>query len=145
MGNITGTLSDFGLLPLADKSPRVIFRPTGPTIKRQRIMSSRDMTAYPDSFGNFNIGIENTFDAKPYVEVDIIIEWLEPGATGEQGYKSIDVLRGFKVPPQNGSIGDLIALDYDPQKVWVSASPPTNPAISTWWLNSSTGDLYEWE
>lgn len=142
---ITGTLTDWGLAVLAAYQPQVVFTPEGPAFKGKRVLSTKPVKVTPDAIGDFTVQLEPTNDSRPYRRLTVSVEWQEPGRPGETGWRSVDVITGFQVPPQGGYIGDIAALDYDPTSAWVGVLPPLNPAISTWWLHPITGDLMEME
>lgn len=137
---VTGTLTDFGLASLNGSQPRLIFRPSGPALKSPRILSTKEIVVTPASNGTFTVELEPMTGIRPDRTMDVSIEWLDAGTN----YKSMDLVTDLRIPPGGGVLADIAALDYQPSDVWVSASPPDNPAISTWWLSTTTGDLYEW-
>lgn len=144
---ITGALSDFGLQSLTGSQPRIVFSPNGPAFKGSRVFATKDVVVPVMGSGSFSVQLESTENLRPYRTFTVRVEWLNPPVTsgGSPGWVGVDIIENFQVPPQGGAIGDIAGLLYDPTAVWVSPTAPPNPALSTWWLNTTTGDLYEWE
>lgn len=137
---VTGSLKDFGLASINARHPRIIFTPSGPAFGGSTVLATPPIVVEPDSGGAFSVNLTTGESLRPFRWFTVRIEWLDSASN----YIGMDFIEEFKVPPGGGAMGDLAALDFDPTSVWVSATPPASPAISTWWLSTTTGDLYEW-
>ena len=156
---VTGSLRTFGGANFNHLDPVVIFRPDSAGLGTSgQIFSGPDVRATPDeATGALTKELEVT---ETMLNADahymILIEWREPGVTGEQGGTAMhDTGWKLYVPVGGGNIGELskkppnkgmvITSPIEPQRhfgagtLWLQLDPtdpdnPTNPA--------NTGDLY---
>lgn len=157
-GLISGTLRDVGGANFNHLDPIIIFRPASAGLgPAGEIFSGPDIRVTPGIGGAFSQAMEVT-DTMLNADAHymILIEWREPGVTGEAGGVAMhDTGWKLYVPTGGGNVGDLatrppnqgmvIISPTAPQRhfgagtLWLQMDPadpdnPTNPA--------NTGDLY---
>jgi len=140
MPTVTGTLKDFGLASISARQPQITFTPSGPAFNGSLFLATTPVTVTPDSGGAFSVTLSSTADLRPDAWYTVKATWLDSASN----YIGVDVIEKFRVPSTGGAIGDLAALDFAPTSVYASPTAPSSPAIATWWLNTTTGDLSEW-
>lgn len=133
MAVVTGTLTDFGLQSLADKSPTVIFKFTGAGTLGSNLFASTPVVVTPAADGTFSVDLQPTDGVVPAGWYTVSIEHLKEGGK----YTHFDVL-GYKlfVPITGGALGDLPDAPLSPATVLVSLDPPP-PGYKGWYLNAA--------
>jgi hypothetical protein len=150
MALVTGSLKDFALAPMSDRTPQITFSPSAPAAKDGLLLATRPVSVYPTGSGSFSVDLQPTDELMPVTWYTVRISWLE----SEGGYVAVDFVDWkLFVPQEGGAIGDLIDAPVNPALVYISLTPPTNALPGTWWLESNpnnindpanTGILYEW-
>ncbi len=143
-GLITGTLRTLGGANFNYLDPVVIFRPaTAGLGPGGEIFSGPDVRTIPGVGGAFTQELEVTdtmLNADAHYQV--LIEWREPGVTGEAGGIAMHD-PGWKlyVPVGGGEIGDLSAKPPNKGMVIVSpAEPQKHFGAGTLWLQQDPTD-----
>lgn len=138
---VTGVLSDFGLATLAAFNPEIVFTPSGPAISATRLLATKPIKVTPDPDGSFSLTLAPTNSMHPVTWYTISVQWLDSAG----GYIGIDFPDWqLFIDNAGGNIIDLLNIPANPAQVWVSTTAPDNPTPGLWWLNPTTGDLYEW-
>lgn len=142
MAIVNGTLTDFGLDPLALNDPVLIFRASSTGIAGLNLLSaSKAVEAYPAYNGFFEVDLVSTSLISPettHYTVEIRYrDTLTRTLTTEK------LPWQLLVPPEGGALGDLLRVSANPALVWTGAEPPPAPTPGNWWLNPDTGDLQE--
>lgn len=133
MAVVTFTLTDFGLQSLSDRSPRVIFTPSGAGVKGTRLFPSTPIVVIPDSAGAGSATLEATDGVVPAAWYTVSIEHLQPG--GEYTHFDVLNLRLYIPEGYNGPLAQLPGTPLSPNTVLVSLDAP--PAgYKGWWLYS---------
>jgi len=140
MPTVTGTLKDFGLASISDRQPQIIFTPSGPAFSGSNILATTPIVATPDGSGAFSVTLTSSATLRPATWYAVRIEWLDSASN----FMGVDIVDRLDVPPAGGAIGDLASIDFNPTSVYASPTAPSSPAVATWWLNTTTGDLFEW-
>lgn len=143
---VTGKLTDFGLDPMLDNAPRVVFTYTDgadgqPTagISRASILATHPVAVDPAYNGYIEAELIDTASISPAGYYTVSLEWRDDKTRVIQR----DVLPGkLYVPAAGGVLADLLRVPSNPALVWSGKEPPGNPSPGTWWLNES-GDLNE--
>lgn len=152
---VSGTLSDFGLDPIAGLYPEIEFRPSGPAAgSAGRLLVSEPVRATPASDGTFTVNLQTTDDLLPVgVHYKIEIRWLDSAG---KYIKADSPDWKLKVPSGGGSIADLLKLPIGSGFVIYSpTAPPTWVGILATWFQldpddpnnpsnpANTGDIFE--
>lgn len=139
---VNGTLTDFGLDPMAGNAPRVRFRAASPAFNGLTVLATKTVEAIPAANGFFEVDLASTETIQPATHYVVQLAWtdLEPSRKDRT-----DTLPWkLYVPEDGGALGDLLALPSNPANVWTGTEPPPDPTPGTWWYNPDTGDLSEW-
>jgi len=145
MAIVTGTLTDFSLDPLTPYMPLIVFKPSTAAVG-VTLMSARPIKVLPNSSGEFSVDLEPTDglisgNGKP-VFYRITLEWLNP----DGGYIGKDFPDWeLYVPAAGGDFAGLVNGPVMSGLVWIGPTAPTNPDLYTGWIDTTAGDIYEWE
>jgi hypothetical protein len=151
MALVTGSLKDFSLAPMSDRTPQITFSPSAPAAKDGLLLATPPVSVYPTGSGSFSVDLQPTDELMAVTWYTVRISWLESGG----GYVAFD-FPDWKlfVPQEGGAIGDLIDAPINPALVYTSLTPPTGKMpLGIWWLESNpdnindpanTGILHEW-
>jgi len=147
---VTGTLADFGLVPLAPYAPQLVWLPSGNAITTGSstfLLSTKPRVTIPAADGSWTVNLVQTDIlvgiSDPHYKLRI--EWLDPDnpSASPSGFE----VPNWKiyVPAAGGKISDLIAAPWNPILAWVGETPPPGRGTpNTLWLNPVTGDLMRW-
>lgn len=140
MSTVTGSLRSIGLASMAPLAPRLILTINKAAVTGTTVIPSAPLSVVPDSDGVFSFDIAPTDAMSEDHWYTIRIEWLN----GED----IPTGRDFpdwelRVPTSGGQLGPLLEFPSNPAQVFVGDFAPKNSTPGTWWLNSTSGDLYE--
>lgn len=139
MPKISGTLTDFGLDPLAEFTPSLTFKPSGPAVAGAKLLVSKPVKVTPEYNGYFEVDLEAT--AELGIWYTVVVSWHPEGTRPVES----DVLPWkLNVPDAGGLIGELIETPQNPYRAYVGPTEPENPTAGMWWLNTTTGELSEW-
>jgi len=152
---VTGTLSDFGLQPIAGLYPEIEFMPSGPAVASGgRLLITEPVRTTPSSGGAFTVNLQESDDLVPVgMFYKMSVKWLD--AAGN--YVRVDSPDWkIRVPTGGGPIADLIQLPFGAALVVTSpTAPPLWLGLAAKWLQmdpndpnnptnpANTGDLYE--
>jgi len=139
MAIVSGTLSDFGLTPLAGFQPTIIFTPSGVGVSGTRLLATRPIQVTPNPDGQFQLDLMSTDDITPATWYEVQIRWLEPSG----GYSHIDFVDWkLFVPAAGGPLGNLLRAPSNNQLlvIWQATEPNPWP-VGVVWANTTTGDL----
>lgn len=135
---VNGVLTDFGLEPFDDwNEVELVFRADQPAMAGGRLLATKDVVVPVDSNGRFETTLQHS-NTYPRTTYSATVRWLD-------GSSQMDIVSGLKVPPEGGTISEILGKSYEPLSVWVGSDAPPNPAIGTWWLDIETDDLLEYE
>ena len=143
---LTFKLADFGVASMAPLEPRVYFRPSGPAVMSSGpsdlLLASRDVDAWVDADGDtWHVALVSSGETVPEVRYRLVVDWLdEAGNFVDQDCPQWEIF----MPTADARLVDLINAPRSAYWVWVGATPPPNPVPGMWWLNDTTGDLFEW-
>lgn len=139
MARVFGKLTDFGLDPISQHQPRVVFTPSANGTYNDRLLSKRPRTAVPTDDGSFSVDLAPTTRITPLVHYNVSITYLDANA----GYERREyVLGGMSVPDQGGSISDLLEQPADNPSLWAFQPDEPNPwPVGLVWVNTDTGDI----
>lgn len=141
MPTVNGTLTDFGLDPMAGNRPRITFHPSGPALAGLNVHATKTVEAVPAANGYFEVDLVANDTLTPAMYYTVKLQWKDLEPRKERA----DVLPWrLYVPPAGGALGDLLATPSNPAQVWTGTAAPEDPTPGTWWLNPDTGDLTEW-
>jgi hypothetical protein len=154
---ISGTLSDFGLAPIADLYPEIEFRPSGPAAgSAGRLLVTEPVRVTPDSVGAFSTAVQVTDELLPVgVHYKLVVRWLD--SAGKFVRADHPEWKLF-VPAGGGAIADLMRFPFGPGLTITSPTPPPLwVGLAASWLQmdpddpdnplnpANTGDYYELE
>ena len=136
---VTGTLSDFGLQPIADQYPEIEFIPSGPAVASGgRLLITEPVSVKPASNGSFTVNLQTTDELVPVgTYYKMSVRWLD----GEEYIRADSPNWKLGVPSGGGAIADLIRFPFGPA---LSITSPTPPPIwlglGASWLQMDTSD-----
>ncbi len=144
---ITFKLNDFGIASMANLAPRVLFIPAGPgivaTAPDDLLVPSKRIPAVLDPDGvTFTVSLFPSSWSLPVATYRMVIEWLD--SAGNFISRDAPPWEIF-IPVNDANLSDIVDVPLSAFWVWVDGTPQTEPVPGAWWLNSTTGDLYEWE
>lgn len=141
MATVTGELATFGFSSLQPYSPEIVFTPSGPTTTALKVRASKPVVVVPEMDQTFSVELTSTDTMRPAAWYTLSIRWLDSGGN----FVSVDY-PDWKlfVPSAGGDLATLLDVPANPAQVWVGVDPPSGATSGTWWLNPTTGDLYEW-
>lgn len=157
MAVVTGTLTDFGLDPIAGLYPEIEFRPSSPAVgSGGKLMATKPLRFTPTVAGAFTAFLQPTDDLLPVgVHYKMSVRWLD----AEKNFVKADN-PDWKlfVPAAGGAIADLIRLPFGPAlSITSPVAPPLWVGFGASWLQldpsdpdnpdnpANTGDYYELE
>lgn len=148
MTTVTFKLNDFGIASMEPYAPRVYFVPSGPAVIATEpddyLVSSRIITATLGPDGEtYSATFFPSSWALPVPTFRLVIEWLDAASN----FISRDA-PGWElfISDSDGHLVDMIRVDRGAFWVWVGSTPPPSGAgPGSWWMDETTGDLYEWE
>jgi len=146
MAQVVGHLKDFALDTLSPYSPQIIFTASGPAIAGlygTELLVSRPVAVTPASdTGFFSVELVPNVEQVPEGWYTISVRWLDASSS----FVSVELPNWrLKVPLDGGNIGDLLDdTPFNPELVSVSTNPPAVPTDGSWWIEDTTGNLYEW-
>jgi hypothetical protein len=143
MSLVTGTLTDFGLQPLAGLQPQIVFKASAPATKNGRLLATRPTVVVPQSSGYFTVDLISTDGTTPQIWYEVSIRWLDLNG----GYISVDFLQWkLNVPIDGGTIGELLDAPANSGQVWFGPEPPDVPSTYTGWVKTDVNPptYYEW-
>jgi len=138
---VTGTLTDFGLKPLADQQPQLVFTPQEASTKNGRLLATAPVLVTPQPSGYFEVDLVATAGLVPETWYELTILWLTPGGGFDHPRWRITV------PAAGGQIGTLLSAPAGSGAVFIGSSPPPMPSQYTWWIDPTTlplPTLHEW-
>lgn len=154
---VTGTLSDFGLQPIAGLYPEIEFTPSGPAVASGgRLLITQPIRTTPTSGGAFTVNLQTTDELVPVgTYYKISVRWLND----EGEFVRADSPNWkLNVPSGGGGIADLIRFPFGPVLSITSPTPPPLwVGLGASWLQmdpsdpnnpnnpANTGDYYELE
>lgn len=143
---VTGKLTDFGLDPMLDNKPRVVFTYTNPAgrpqsgIAKTSILASHPVIADPAYNGYFEAELMDTASISPAGYYTVTLEWRDD----ETRVYRRDTLPGeLYVPAAGGILADLLRIPVNPALVWSGEEEPANPSPGSWWQKPN-GEIWEW-
>lgn len=139
---VNGTLTDFGLDPLATYAPRLTFRAAAPGTDGLGIYTTRPVEVVPAANGYFEVDLIATDALAAANYYNVQVHWTDVDPTRKDRTETLPWR--LHVPPEGGALGDLLAAPASPGNVWVGADAPESPSAGTWWLDPETGELSEW-
>ncbi|GAA3289250.1 hypothetical protein ACFFON_15500 [Arthrobacter citreus] len=143
---LTGSLRTFGGTNFNHLDPVIIFRPDSAHLNQNNIFSGPDIRVTPAPDSTFTVDLERTdvmLDADAHYKV--LIEWRNPGVTGDTGSGVAQHDTGWQVSVPNGNGGPIGDFARPPrpnfQMVIVSlTSPPKIYGLGAMWLQSDPSD-----
>lgn len=131
MPTVTGTLTDFGTVPLSSSlAPRLIFVPSGAAAKNGRLFASRPIVVVPQPSGYFEVELFSTEGTTPPTWYEVTIQWLEEATNPDHlSWK-------LRVPAAGGQIGALLEAPAPSGAVWFGTEPPEVPSRYTGWVKT---------
>lgn len=139
---VNGTLTDFGLDPMAGHAPRITFRPAAPGFNGLTVLATKAVDVTPAANGFFEVDLVSTDEIQPATHYVVQLHWTDTEPTRKD---RVDTLPWkLFVPVSGGALGDLLAVPANPAQVWVGTEPPADPEPGTWWYDPETGELTEW-
>lgn len=141
---ITGSLRTFGGANFNYLDPVIIFRPNGAGLGTGgNVFSGPDVRVLPDVGGAFSQDLEVTdrmLNADAHY--DVLIEWREPGITGQPGGVAMhDTGWKVRVPAVGGNFGELATRSPNHSMVIISPTQPHKHfGAGTLWLQQDPTD-----
>jgi hypothetical protein len=140
---VNGTLTDFGLAPIAALSPVLQFRATAAGVSNLNVLAASipvEVEPLPNGFFEADLAATDTIHPGG-IEYTVTVRYRE----ARTRYVRQELLPWrFAVPAAGGALADLLTVPANPAAVWVGSTAPDNPTPGTWWYNPDTGALTEW-
>lgn len=140
MATVTGSLLDFGMTSLVQRSPQIAFVPSGAAAASGTILAATPVTVTPDNLGNFSVILQPTSELLADAWYTIRITVLDSAGN----FTHIDFPEWkIRVPDAGGVISDLIgdATAVNASFVYWQPTEPDPWPVGTIWVNSVTGDV----
>jgi len=138
---VNGTLTDFGLDPIAGLTPRLVFMPASPGVAGLNVLTTLPVEVTPAANGYFEVDLASTQTIAPATYYIVKITWID--AAQNRRHRSELLPWKLFVPPEGGALGDLLRVPSNPALTFTGTEAPYNPAVGSWWLDPTTGDLSE--
>ncbi|KKX97746.1 hypothetical protein [Microbacterium sp. Ag1] len=147
MALVTFKLNDFGIASMANLAPRAYLIPDGPAVivtsDVDYLLSSRRVRMTLGSDGvTFSASVFPTSWTQPVTHMRLLIEWLN--TDGVPVGRDFPEWRFF-IPVSDVNLSDLIDVPESAFLAWLGPTPQPDPIPGSWWLDSTNGDLAEWE
>ncbi len=141
MALVTGNLTDFTGAAIPSAAPLIEFVPSSAALYSDTLLSVRPPSVTPAASGEFNINLVPNVLTRPFT-------WYTPRITflGTDDPLPILDLPDMKllVPLEGGPVRDLLITRPSAFMTWYGPTPPPELGDYLWWLDESSGDLYEW-
>lgn len=147
---VVGSLTDFGLAPLAAFAPRVVFTPSRPAvgISGTSVLATKPIVGVVNPDGGFSVDLEPNENYVPDTWLTMRIEWLDPNYFGpDKGSTGVDYPQWKIRVPDSEAITFLPSLITEPitiAQIWYATNNDepagSKPGDLLW--NTVTDDIF---
>lgn len=138
MAVYTFKLLDFGLDSLTAFAPTVVFIADQPAFSGENVHITRRVVADLAADDSGSVELVPSVNTTPNVTYTMRIEWLDAG----NNFTGMDIIGGLVAALGGGPIAEMGGIPIT--RFYVGETPPENPELDTWWLDTITGNLNEW-
>lgn len=132
MPKIYGQLTDFGLGPLTELEPVLLFEHNAPGVAGNAVLSTRPVRVPVGPSGFFEAELIAAARISPAGFYRISIEYRDK-PTQQRRIERLPWQ--LFVPAEGGILADILRVPANPALVWTGTEPPANPSPGTWWLD----------